>query len=107
METKTNNIFGRISDKVFNDLKSLDDLIIKMGTTKDGYKLSEVGSPSEFKLRFKHFKEHLKKEIPELTEEEILKFDKYYHKFKSVFVWHGAQYFLAALEYELRKKEKI
>lgn len=107
MQTKTNNIFGRISDEVFNDLKSLDDLIIKMGTTKDGYKLSEVGEPNEFKSRFNYFKEHLKTEIPELTEEEILKFDKYYHKFKSVFVWYGAQYFLTALEYELRKKEKL
>lgn len=63
--------FGRISESVFSDLKSLDDLITKMGTTKDGYKIIDVGEPDVFKSRLKHFKEFLKREFPEFTEEEV------------------------------------
>jgi|GEM_PF-4549337 hypothetical protein len=94
--------FGRISESVFNDLKSLDDLIIKMGTTKDGYKISGVGEPDDFKSRMKYFKEFLKKELPEFTEEDILKFDKHFQKFRKIYEWYGAEYFLTAMEYEAR-----
>ena len=94
--------FGRISESVFSDLKSLDDLIIKMGTTKDGYKISGVGEPNDFKSRLVYFKEYLKKELPEFTEEDILKFDKHFQKFRNIYEWYGAEYFLTAMEYEVR-----
>ena len=94
--------FGRISESIFNDLKSLDDLIIKMGTTKDGYKISGVGEPDDFKSRMKYFKEFLKKELPEFTEEDILNFDKHFHKFRKIYEWYGAEYLLTAMEYEAR-----
>jgi len=94
--------FGRISESVFNDLKSLDDLITKMGTTKDGYKNIGVGEPDDFKSRLSYFKEFLKKELPEFTEEDILKFDKHFQKFRKIYGWHGAEYFLIAMEYEAR-----
>jgi hypothetical protein len=94
--------FGRISESVFSDLKSLDDLITKMGTTKDGYKISGVGEPDDFKSRLKYFKEFLKKELPEFSEEEVLKFDKHFQKFRKIYEWYGAEYFLNAMEYEVR-----
>lgn len=94
--------FGRISESVFNDFKSLDDLITKMGTTKDGYKISGVGEPDDFKARFKYFKEFLKKELPEFSVEDILKFDKHFQKFRKIYEWYGAEYFLNAMEYEAR-----
>lgn len=94
--------FGRISESVFNDLKSLDDLITKMGTTKDGYKIIGVGEPDDFKSRLKYFKEFLKKELPEFTEEDILKFDKHFQKFRKIYEWYGVEYFLTAMEYEVR-----
>jgi hypothetical protein len=94
--------FGRISESVFSDLKSLDDLITKMGTTKDGYKISGVGEPDDFKSRMKYFKEFLKEELPEFTEEDVLKFDKHFQKFRKIYEWYGAEYFLTAMEYEAR-----
>ena len=94
--------FGRISESVFSDLKSLDDLITKMGTTKDGYKISGVGEPDDFKSRLKYFKEFLKKDLPEFSEEEVLKFDKHFQKFRKIYEWYGAEYFLNAIEYEVR-----
>ena len=93
---------GRISDSVFNDLKSIDDLIIKMGTTKDGHKISGVGAPKDFKLRMGLFKEFLKKELPEFSEEEILKIDKHFHTIRKIYDWYGAEYFLTAIEYSIR-----
>ena len=94
--------FGRISESVFSDLKSLDDLITKMGTTKDGYKISGVGEPDYFKLQLKYFKDFLKRELPEFTKEDILKFDKHFQKFVKIYEWYGAEYFLTAMEYEAR-----
>lgn len=94
--------FGRISESVFSDLKSLDDLITKMGTTKDGYKISGVGELDDFKSRMKYFKEFLKKELPEFSDEDILKFDKHFQKFRKIYEWYSVEYFLTAMEYEVR-----
>jgi len=94
--------FGRISENVFNELKSLDDLIEKMGTTKDGYKISGVGEPNDFKNRLKYYKKHLKTELPEFSIEELLKIDRYFHKLKKMYDWYGSDYMLTAIEYEVR-----
>lgn len=104
MPTVNGSCFGRLSESVYNDLKSLDDLIIKMGTTKDGYKTNGVGEPDDFKSRMEGFKEFLKKELPEFTEEDILKFDKHFQKFRKIYEWYGAEYFLTIMEYEVRNK---
>lgn len=96
--------YGRISEILFGELESLDDLITKMGTTKDGFKISGVDEPHIFKQRLESFREFLKTEFPEFTEEDILMFDKYFHKFKMIYEWTSAQYFLAAMEYESREK---
>lgn len=99
--------FGRISESVFSDLKSLDDLITQMGTNKDGCKNIGVGEPDDFKSRLRYFKEFLKKELPEFTEEDILKFDKHFQKFRKIYEWYGAEYFLTAMEYEARNNYRI
>jgi len=106
IQDASGSCFGRISESVFCDLKSLDDLITKMGTTKDGYKISGVGEPDGFKSRLKSFKEFLKKELPEFTEEDILKFDKHFQKFRKIYEWDGAGYFLNAMEYEARNNSR-
>lgn len=98
----SSSCFGRISESVFSDLKSLDDLITKMGTTKDGCKNIGVGEPDDFKSRLRYFKEFLKKELPDFTEEDILKFDKHFQKFRKIYNWNGCEYFLVAIEYESR-----
>lgn len=100
----SSSCFGRISESVFSDLKSLDNLITKISTTRNGLKNISVGDPDDFKSRFKHFKEFLKEELPEFTEEDILKFDKHFPKFKKIYEWYGAEYFLTAMEYEARNK---
>lgn len=101
-----NDCFGRISENVFNNLKSLDDLIIKMRTTKNGNIVSSIEEPNIFKSRLKHFKQFLKKELPEFSEQEILKFDKYFYKLKKIYEWRDIEYFLAVIEYEIRNKIK-
>ena len=94
--------FGRISEKVFNELKSLDDLIEKIGTTKDGYKISGVGEPDDFKNRLEYYKQHLKTELPEFSIEELLKIDRHFQKLKKMYDWYGSDYMLTAIEYEVR-----
>ena len=94
--------FGRISEKVFNELKSLDDLIEKMGTTKDGYKISGVGEPNDFKNRLEYYKQHLKTELPDFSIEELLKIDRHFQKLKKMYDWYGSDYMLTAIEYEVR-----
>ena len=94
--------FGRISEKVFNELKSLDDLIEKMGTTKNGYKISGVGEPDDFKNRLEYYKQHLKTELPEFSIEELLKIDRHFQKLKKMYDCYGSDYMLTAIEYEVR-----
>lgn len=91
-----------ISDKVYNELESLDDLIYKMSHTLDGREIHGVGNIEAFKQRFDMFKEFLKRNIPELTFEEILKFHEYHEKFRSIYEWCNVEYLLTALEYETR-----
>lgn len=96
--------YGRLSEILFGELESLDDLITKMGTTKDGFKISGVDEPHIFKQRLESFREFLKTEFPEFTEEDILTFSNLFQKFKKIYEWHGVEYLLAAMEYESRKK---
>ena len=97
----------RISDEVFNKTNSLEELVQIMGTTKDGHKLSEVGDYKDFIRRLDSFKEVIARELPELTIEEILKFDSMFSKVKDIiYEWYGFNYLLTALEFEQRKKNK-
>lgn len=95
---------NRISDKVLDELDTLDDLWYKM---TDGGKInySGIGSCEEFKNRFYFYRQYLQKELPELTEEEVLRFDEIFHKFKkAVYSFYGFDHYLAALEF-IKNKE--
>ncbi len=100
--TTNNPAYGRISEKVFAELTSLDDLIEKMGTTIAALPIPSVGSPSQFKERLEMFKWQLQEKLPDFTLEEILKFDKHYYKLVDIYAWYGAEHLLAAIEYEVR-----
>ena len=93
---------NRISDKVFRELNSLDDLIIKMGTTKEGHKVNGIGEPNEFKQRLEMFRKFLKTKLPEFTEEELLKIDMYFFNLRDIYEWHNVHNLFTALEYEHR-----
>lgn len=98
----------RISDKVFQETKTLEDLVNLMAYTKDGRMYADVGEPKHFILRYQMFKEMLEKELPEFTIEEILKFDEHFYKFKEiVYSWYGSDKMLTCLEYEERKKGRV
>jgi hypothetical protein len=77
------------------------DILIE---TKDGRKINIVGDIDTFKSTLESFKEYLGKELPDFSNEEILKFDMQFHKLKKIYEWHNVHYLLAALEFELRKK---
>ena len=95
----------RISDEVFNKTKNLEELVNKMGTTKDGLKISGVGDYISFKSRLDTFKQVIARDLPELTIDEILKFDSFSHKLRELYGWYGIEYLLSALEYEQRSKK--
>lgn len=98
----------RISDKVFEQTKSLEDLVNLMAYAVDGSMYADVGEPKQFILRYKMFKEMIEKELPEFTIEEILKFDEHFHKFKdTVYAWHGYDRMLTCLEYEEMSKKPL
>lgn len=105
-QSKTNDYGGRISEDIFNDLKSLDDLITKMGTTENGRKIVGVDELEGFKVRLNGFRDFLNKELPSFTEPEILKIDKHFQKLKGLYGWYGVRYLLTAMEYEARIKHK-
>ena len=89
---------NRISDKVFNQLESLDDLIDKLSLT-----------PSErevFKLRFESYKKHLAEEAPMFTIDELLRIDANMSAVKSMYDHHLSNEFLIALEFEQRKNKE-
>ena len=94
----------RISDKVFEETKSLEDLVQLMAYDKDGRNYYDIGEPKQFLARYKMFKEMIQRDLPEFTFEEILRFDEYFHKFKdAVYAWHGSDRMLTCLEYEINQ----
>lgn len=94
MENKDYNL---ISDKVFNSLNSIDDLIELMSNDK-----SNIDYISRFKTRLIYFKGKVKFLFPELSMDEILLFYKYYHKFGELYSIYEHEKLLAAIEYEQR-----
>lgn len=96
----------RISEKVYRECETLDDLIMKMGRIRDGYVVSDVGDMNTFKSRLESFKEVIKEKLPEFTIEEILKFDEYFYELKSLYKWYGVNRLFAALEFEKRTKNE-
>lgn len=64
----------------------------------------ETTGDEYFEHRFKSFKDYLKKTMPTLTMDELLKFDLYMQELKSLYSWNDIHYLLAGLEFEKLKK---
>ena len=109
---KQNNVaFGRISDKVYKEIKSLDDLIDRMrflGTTESGERivLSGMQDAKDFKHSLEFFRESMKEDLPAFTDLDILKFHKYQYALRGFFEWANADKMLTCIEYELRKAQE-
>ena len=93
----------RISQKVFDECNSLEDLVNKMNTLIDGTKINRVGEYKNFKKRFDFFKETISKIFPELSLEDVLFLDNHYMEMRELYNWYNYDDLLAALEFELEK----
>ncbi len=88
------------------DYKSIEEILDKITTTKEGVRqhFAEIGSPDDnyrsFKSRYNMFKEVTARDLPMFSEEEIIKFHKNYHAFKEIYNWNGFDYMLTILEWE-------
>ena len=94
----------------YNSIEELLDDITTEKATGIKIVFSEIGSDengySNFKNRYKFFKETIEKDLPELTKEEIIKFNRYYHSFREIYKWNGFDVLLKVLEWEELKKTK-
>ena len=93
----------RISQKVFDECNSLEDLVNKMNSLVDGTKINRVGEYKDFKKRFDFFKETVNKIFPELSLEDVLFIDKHYMEMRALYSWYNYDDLLAALEFEIEK----
>jgi ADP-dependent phosphofructokinase/glucokinase len=81
--------------------EEIKEMLFKMTRTTDGRVLHGYQDLDEAVRRYKYFKEWLKIEIPDFTEEEIVKYWRKHSQIKKVFDWSGADEFLRILEKEL------
>ena len=93
---------------------SIEELLDDMTTEKaTGTKrvFAEIGSDengySNFKNRYKFFKETIERDLPELTKDEIIKFNRYYHSYREIYKWNGFDVLLKVLEWEELQKTKL
>jgi len=93
---------------------SIEELLDDMTTEKaTGTKrvFAEIGSDENsygnFKNRYKFFKETIERDLPELTKEEIIKFNRYYHSYREIYKWNGLDVLLKVLEWEELKNKKL
>ncbi len=93
------NSKNRISKKVLENLKSIDDLIDLMKFYGHNQNSKEENREI-FKSQLSQFKTFLEKEFPELTIEEILKFDSLFQRFKKIYDFSNHYNFLTAIEFE-------
>ena len=107
MKNSVDPILNRISKEALNKCNTVEDLLLEMtdGGERQIYSIGNKGKDfSSFLSRHKFFKEYLKENLPELTLEEILKFDSILNKFRTVvYAMHGYEEFLAAIEFEIKK----
>lgn len=92
---------------------SIEELLDDMTTEKStGIKrfFAEIGSDEngykDFKNRYEYFKKIIERDLPELTKEEIIKFNRYYHSLKEIYNWNGYDVLLKVLEWEELQKVK-
>lgn len=92
---------------------SIEELLDNMTTEKStGIKrvFAEIGSDKNeyrnFTSRFKAFKEIIERDLPDLTKEEIIKFNRHFNSFREIYKWSGFDILLKVLEWEELKKTK-
>jgi hypothetical protein len=103
--------FGRISDKAYKKITSLDDLIDKLryktsSRTDETLVLAGMQDAERFKARLEVFKKEINNSFPELTYEDVLKFTKYFYFLCELLEWTNAEEMLTCIEYELRKAQE-
>lgn len=81
--------------------EEIKEMFFKMTRTKDGRVLHGFQDLDEVVSRYKYFREWLREEIPDFTEEEIIKYYKKRSQIKRLFDWSGLQEFLEVLENEI------
>ena len=103
-----------IQERCLLKYNSLEELLDDITTEKStGIKrvFSEIGSDkngySDFKRRLVFFKEILERDLPSLTKEEIIKFDRYFHTFREIYKWSGYDFLLKAMHWEILKTNRI
>lgn len=78
--------------------KTLDQVISDMRSYKD--KVATQDQIDGVKERLKYFREAIKRDLPELTEEEVLKFHRNFYAFQKLFGWKESEdfFFLMAIK---------
>lgn len=89
--------------KKYNNITEILDTIT---TDKDGVRrtFADIGSAdnnyAQFMSRYRFFKKVLQKDYPELSNEEIIKFYKLFHRFGEIYSWNGVHTMFTIFEWE-------
>lgn len=89
---------------------SITEILDTITTDKDGVKrtFADIGSPNRdyasFKSRYRMFKEVLQRDYPELSNEEIIKFNNMFHRFREIYSWNGFDVLFKVFEWENQQK---
>jgi len=100
----------RVSKEVKDKCNTIEELL-DVATDNGRLKYADIGNSgqdySSFLRRYEYFKQHVKEKLPELTTEEVLKFDEHYRKFKEVvYAFNDSDRFLQVMEFEQYKKQQ-
>lgn len=97
----------RISKKTLDNCQSVKDLLdLQTNNGKDNY--SSIGNKgqdySTFYSRYEFFKNRINTMLPEMTIEEVLKFEEMFHRYKeTIHNFYGFDEYLVVLEFEHKK----
>ena len=84
----------------------MTEILDTITTDKDGVKrtFADIGSSdrdyANFKSRYIMFKEVLQRDYPELSNEEIIKFNKMFQRFREIYNWNGFDVLFKVFEWE-------
>lgn len=97
----------RISQKTLDKCETTEDLLnLQTNNGKENY--SSLGNKGQdyrtFYSRYEFFKDRINTMLPEMTIEEVLKFDEMFMKYKdAIHSFYGFNEYLAVLEFEHKK----
>lgn len=92
-----------ISDKIFNETNSLEELENKMNSFKDGKRITD-SSTEEVLERYEAFKEELHKRIPQFDDITLIEIFGNMDTLMAMYEWKEFYNFMALLEFEVKKK---